>query len=285
LPEVRSINRDKRKFQIAGIVLLIAVILVLLASPAFVFSPTVTFMDTDLAKSSENRVPVQTKTDFGNPEVVASFPKQIGKWDGFDYDATEYVKSLGAKVILLRGYMPRTFTQPLFFTIVQAKTESSFHRPEVCFTSQGYAVQEEGDDFVAMTDASWLKGASTASIPFKKMVITKSSKADKLIERRVSLFCYVKGNQFYSDTITMLQTEALAPLQGSYGSSLGEQKEFLTRAVPLLFSPSQAETQWRPLAVILVGSGVGGLALLSLLFLSPIAMIVYPSLRCKDSNR
>jgi hypothetical protein len=159
---------------------LIVVVMVLVATPTFLFSPTVTFIDTELSKASENRIPVQTKTDFGRPEVVASFPRQIGKWEGSDYDATEYVKLLGANLILLRGYMPSTFTQPLFFTIVQSKTESSFHPPKVCFSGQGYQTQEEGDDAVKMTDASWLKGSSAASVPFKRLVVTKSSKDGKL---------------------------------------------------------------------------------------------------------
>jgi hypothetical protein len=133
-----------------------------------------------------------------------------------------------------------------------------------------------------MTEASWLRGTSTASIPLKKLVVTKSDKDGKLVERRVALFCYVKGNQFYSDTVTMIQTEALAPLQGSYEGSLGEQKDFLAQAIPLMFSPSQGETRWRPLAQLLTERGAGGLVILALLFIIPIGIIIYPSIRYRD---
>jgi hypothetical protein len=280
--EETSINRRKRNSLIVGTALMVVVILVLLASPTFLFSPTATFIDTELNKASENRIPVRTKTDFGRPEVMASFPKQIGKWEGTDHDVTEYVELLGANLVLLRNYLPSTFTQPLFFTIVQAKTVSSFHPPKVCFAGQGYQTQEEGDETVDMTDTSWLKGSTPVSVPFKKMVVTKASKNGQISERRVALYCYVKGNQFYSDTITMIQTEALAPLQGSYEGALSEQKDFLVQSVPLMFSPDRTEGQWLPLAVILVGSGVGGMVLLVLLLLAPLAIIMYPYFRRKS---
>jgi hypothetical protein len=134
------VSQRKRNTEILGIAILVIVVLVLLASPAFLFSPTVTFIDTDLTKASENRTPVQTKTDFGNSEIMASFPRQISKWEGSDYDVTKYVELLGANLILLRLYMPSTFTQPVFFTIVQSKTSSSFHPPKVCFNGQGYQI-------------------------------------------------------------------------------------------------------------------------------------------------
>jgi hypothetical protein len=240
------LKQRKRNMVVLGATILIIVVFILLVSPALFLSPTVTFIDTDLNKASQNRVPVQTKTDFGNPEVVASFPYQIGKWEGSDYDVTKYIELLGANLILLRLYMPSSFTQPVFLTIVQSKTTTSFHPPKICFSGQGYEIQEEGDEKIAITDASWLLSPSTASIPFKKLVVTKSARDGRLSERRVALYCYIKGNQFYSDTITMIQTEALAPLQGSYEGSLGEQTAFLAQAVPQLFSPSQAETQWHP---------------------------------------
>jgi hypothetical protein len=258
---------------------MIVVVLVLLASPAILFSPTVTFIDTNLNMASEHKIPVQIKTDFGRSEVVAAFPKDIGKWEGYDYDATKYVEILGANLILLRYYMPSTFTQPIFFTVVQSKTASSFHPPKICFSGQGYETQEEGNEIVNMTDASWLKGASTAAVPFNKLVVTKSAIDGHISQRRVALFCYIKGNQFYSDTITMIQTEALAPLQGSYEASLNEQKDFLVQSFPLMFSPYKDDGQWRPLAVILAGSGLGGLVILVLLILAPLAIIIYPYFR------
>ncbi len=277
--EGTSINRRKRNYLIIGIAFFAVIALVLLASPTFLFSPTATFVETELNRTSENRIQVRTKTDFGNPEAVASFPRQIGKWQGSDHDVTEYIKLLGANLILLRYYMPSTFTQPLFFTIVQSKTASSFHPPKLCFSGQGYETQEEGDEVVNMTDTSWLKGSSKAAVPFKKMVVTKSANDGHFIERRVALFCYIKGNQFYSDTITMIQTEALAPLQGSYAASLNEQKDFLVQSFPLMFSPSRDDDQWKPLAVILAGSGLGGVVILVLLILAPLAIFIYPYFR------
>ena len=51
------------------------IILFLLVSPALLLSPMLTFIDIGLFKSSRDEVSVQTKADFGNQEVMASFPK------------------------------------------------------------------------------------------------------------------------------------------------------------------------------------------------------------------
>jgi hypothetical protein len=256
-----------------------------LTSPNLLFSPVVSFIDTDLYKVSGNEASVSTKTDFGSEEHMAAFPREIGKWTGYDYDTTKYVELLGADVMLLRNYEPSTFTQPVFFLILQAKTESSFHPPEVCVRAQGGLIQEEGDEKVVVTEADWVKGPSSISIPLKKIVTTKSSKDGTVIERRVLLFCYVKGNQFYNDTITMIQIEALAPLQGSYDGTLNEEKDFISQAMPLLFEPAQT-SEWRPLVMTLTESGTSGYLVIAFLLLLPAAIIAYPRIhRKKDTTR
>jgi len=106
-------------FTISGIVLLIGVILFLFSSLQQLFSPMATFIDTEIYRSSGQEVSVQTKTDFGNQEHVAEFPLNFGKWEGYEYDTTRYVELLGADVMLLRGYEPTTFSQPVFFLILQ----------------------------------------------------------------------------------------------------------------------------------------------------------------------
>jgi hypothetical protein len=264
-----------------GIGLLLCVTVVMLFSPSIFFSPTVTFIDTELYKTSGNEAPVKTRTDFGSREVMGGFPRQIGKWTGSDYDVTEYVKLLGANDILLRLYQPSTFTQPVFFTIVQSKTDASFHPPKVCFNAQGYQVQEEGDEKVDITDAAWLQSPSNVSIPLKRIVVTKAKKDGPLTERRVSLFCYVKGNQFYSDTVTMIQTEALAPLEGGYEGSLQEQLDFVVQAMPLMFAPGQAGQTYQPVALMMAGWGPAGYVLIGFLFGLPIGIILFPRIRRK----
>ena len=270
---------------LAGIGILIAVVLILLTSPRLLFSPVVSFIDTELYRSSGNEAVVRTKADFGSQEHMAAFPRDIGKWVGYDYNTTKYVELLGADIMLLRNYEPSTFTQPVFFLILQAKTVSSFHAPKVCIRAQGSEIQEEGDEEIIATEASWVKVPSSVSIPMKKLVTIKTSKDGKIIERRVVLFCYVKGNQFYSDTITMIQVEALVPLSGSYEGSLNEEKEFISQAIPLMFEPYE-EGEWHPLVMVLMEWGIAGYLVIAFLLLLPVAIMVYPRIqRKKDATR
>lgn len=263
---------------ILGIAILIVVVLLLLTSPDLLFSPVATFIDTELYRSSGNEVSVRTKTDFGSQEHMAAFPREIGKWEGYDYDTTKYVELLGADVMLLRRYEPITFTQPVFLLILQAKTESSFHPPEVCIRAQGHEIEEKGEEKVFVTDATWVKEPSRISIPLRKLVTTKESQGGKVTERRVVLFCYVKGNQFYDDTITMIQVEALAPLSGSYEGTLNEEKDFISKAIPLMFEPSE-ESTWQPVFMTLTGWGMVGYLVIAFLLLVPVTIIFYPIMR------
>jgi hypothetical protein len=266
-----------------GIAILITVVLLLMTSRDVLFSPVTTFIDTELYRSSGNEASVRTKMDFGSQEHMAAFPRGLGKWVGYDYDTTKYVELLGADIMLLRGYEPSTFTQPLFFLILQANTESSFHPPKVCIRAQGHEIQEEGDEKVVVTDATWVKGSSSTSIPLKKLVTTKNSKDGRVMERRVVLFCYVKGNQFYTDTITMLQIEALAPISGSYEDTLNEEKSFLIQAMPLMFEPS-GKSQWHPLVMWLIERGIAGYLVIAFLLLVPIMVICYPRIRWRKED-
>lgn len=267
-------GKYKRGLTILGVVLLIIVLILFLSSPGMIFSPTVTFIDTEVYSSSGNEVPVRTKTDLGDPEYMAAFPNNIGKWEGYEYDTTEYIEVLGADLMLLRSYEPSTFSQPVFFLILQADTESSFHPPEVCVQAQGGEIQERGEEEVVITNTSWVKEDTVVTIPLKKLVVTRSSESGEITERRVLLYCYVKGNQFYTDTITMIQVEALAPLTGSYEGSTKEEKEFLAEAIPYLFDPGE-EGESRLLFMVLIGWGITGYIIIAVLCVIPVALIIF----------
>ena len=271
-------SKYKRGLTILGITLFVIVIIFLLSSPEMIFSPTVTFIDTELYHSSGNEIPVRTNSDLGNPEHMAAFPMEIGKWQGHDFETTQYAEQLGAEVMILRGYEPSTYTQPLFFLILQADTESSFHPPDVCVRAQGGEIQETGEEEVVITNTTWVKEDTAVTIPFKKLVVTNSTESGDIIERRVLLFCYVKGNRFYTDTITMIQVEALAPISGSFEASLTEEKEFIAQAIPFLFTPG-SETEWDPFFVILVEWGIYGYVIIAAMCIIPIAIIIFAMTR------
>ena len=125
---------------------------------------------------------------------------------------------------------------------------------------------------------AWVKESATLSIPFGKLIVLRRAKDKTVLERRVLLFCYVKGNQFTTDTITMIQIEALAPFSGSYEGTLNEEKEFLSQAIPLLFEPGE-EVNWHPIATDIIELGLSGYIIVGLVLLIPVLVIVFPILR------
>lgn len=47
---------------------------------------------------------ITTKMNFGNQKHMATFPRQITEWQGWDYDTADAKAQLGADIIVLRGY-------------------------------------------------------------------------------------------------------------------------------------------------------------------------------------
>jgi hypothetical protein len=273
-------NLKKKYWITSGIVILILAILILGVSPSLVFSPTITVIGTNLNKATSNQISVATRTDL-NSEQVINIPKQIGKWQGVDYDATDTLQALGANFVMMRGYEPETFTQPLFLSVVQSKTDSSFHGPEACFTDQGYQIQESASDSFSVTNQEWSKNNTVLDIPCNRLVLVKKNSENKIYERSVVLYFYVKGNQFYSDDITMFEIQGLCPINSSYEGTLTEEKSFLSQIVPIIFSPSDSEAgdNTRPLFVTLVERGVAGFVCVALALIIPLFLIIYPLIR------
>ena len=266
-------NFLRRHYLIIGSFILACVILVLLSDPSLVFSHGVTFIDTDLHRSSGDEAYVRTKMDFGSQEHMSAFPTQIGEWKGYDYDTSKDRESLGADIILLRSYSSPGFYQPIFFLIMQAKTESSFHPPNICYVSQGFKIQEEAKEKISITSTGWAEASQTILVPLNKIVVFKESQG-QVTERRVALYCYIKGNQFTSDTITMIRIEALTPMDGSYEGILNLEKDFLAQTIPYMFEPAKG-TQWNPLVLQITQVGVVGYIAITLLLIIPLLIIVY----------
>ncbi len=263
---------------IIGLFLLAVSIIVLGSSPKLISSKGVSFVDTELSQASGHETLVWCKVNFKSNERMAEFPLKIGNWQGHEIDERQEAnlrELLGANVFLMRNYTKPGLYAPIFFLILQAKESSAFHPPPVCYRAMGYHVDEH-KEVVHITgtylseDNSFIGG----SIPMKKLIISKT-KGGKLIERRVVLYCYLKGNQFTSDYINLMRVSAIIPLKGSYEGVLEEMKGFIAEAIPYLFEfPEEEERQI--LLVKLANSGIRGWFLILLMFALPLILIIYP---------
>jgi len=145
----------------------------------------------------------------------------------------------------------------------------------------GFEVESEGKELVMVKDHNW-KDTPSFSIPMTRMIISRESNG-RITERRVVLYCYVKGNQFTSDTITMIRVEGLAPISGPYDGILGIEKDFLAMAIPYMFDPGEGG-EWKPLVLQLVEFGIGGFLLIALMFLVPVLIIIFPRIRWRKRS-
>lgn len=269
---------------IVGIFLLAVSITLMCSNPELIFSKSVSFIDTELSKAPGHETFAWNKAGFKTNERLVDFPMKLGEWEGHDWDelkAANLREALGANVFLMRDYYRPGLYMPIFFLIVQAKESSALHPPVVCYKAQGYHV-DEFTDVIKVTSASQ-GGASSdnvltsGTIPMKKLVVSKTS-GGKVIERRVALYCYLRGGQFTSDTINLVRISAIVPAQGSYDGILEEMKDLAGLAIPQLFELRQ-EGESQMLIAKLAGWGVQGGFLIFLAFAIPVALITYPILR------
>ncbi len=272
----------KKYSSILGVSILIVVLVFLLSSSDLFFASGVTFIDTDLYRSTGDETYVRTQMDFGDTEYMNRFPLQIGDWRGFPYDSEGVREQLGADTAVQLGYISSVGYDPIFLSIVQAKTDTSFHPPVVCYSAAGYDIQEEGQEYILISDTHWTQENSDMSLPLKKLVIVKES--DGVIsDRRIALYFYVKGNQFTTDTITMIRYEAIAPLEGSYELILDEQKKLVVDTIPYMFAPDQEE-EWNPIVLEIAGWGVAGYFIIVFMLSIPLAIIVFPRTKWGNSR-
>ena len=268
----------RRYSMLLGLLAMTLVVVVLLSGSGSAFSSGVAFIDSTLHRSSGGEAFVRTKMDFGNARQVNEFPYEIGNWTGADYETSEIRDSLGADALLMRRYTSPGIYLGLDFLILQARTESSFHPPPVCYVALGFEIEEQGKEQVLIDDPAWAQAPSSGiSIPLEKAVIFKQSDG-RVTDRRLALYFYVKGNQLTSDRVTFIRVEAQAPAEGSYDGILGVEKEFIALAIPHMFEPG-GDREWNPVAVRLAGLGVGGYFVIILLLLIPLAVAVFPRTR------
>jgi hypothetical protein len=278
--------------KIIGLLMLAFVIILLFSTPSMILAKRVMMIGTELSYATSDELPVRTKLDFGNTEHMQAFPSKIGEWTGFEYNATGVAESLHADVLLMRVYSHPKLYQPVTFLIMQSNNRSSFHPPIVCYPALGYTIEEEGKETVTVHNVSWVEDPwlsradmkrNDVLLSVKKLVVVKeAANTEKVTERRVVLYFYVKEPPLSSDTITMVRVEALAPTDGSYEGILKAAKEFMSDTIPCMFEVQRAE---RVLFTSLATGSIADKLALILLFLTPLAVIFYPELRSRSYRR
>ena len=271
---------------IIGFLLLALIAIILLSPLGVVFSRSV-FIDIEPEQVSGNQKYVSTKMDFGDIDHVTAFPTDIGEWQGSDSDMSQAAEVLEADILLVRGYTKPGLYQPIFLLIMQSKSNSTFHKPTICYHSSGYTIGEEAEEEVYVSDVTWAESyqsdAQSARVPVKKLIVFKEADGETW-DRRLVLYFYVKENPMHplsSDTITMIRVSALIPPDGPYDDMLEINKEFIAEIIPYMFEPRPLgeEESGQPTAIRLAQSGIVGYLTIAGLIFVPLAIIVYPRVR------
>ena len=153
------------------------------------------------------------------------------------------------------------------------------HPPPTCYKNQGYSMDGEPvSDTLLISDTSWVQEGAPVSIPVKKMVVSKQSD-NQTTERRIVLYWYVEGNRIASNTVTIVEISAFAPLEGSYEGILSETKDFAAQAIPALFDRTADSAKGQTVMAQLIDWGALGYIIILGLICIPVALAIYPRVR------
>lgn len=245
------------------------------------FSKGVSLVSTEPGRKSGEEILAWSKCGFKSNQELLNFPRKIGEWEGYEVSEREMTRlreTLGANVFLMRTYYKQEFSSPMFLIIIQAKESSAFHPPPVCYKAGGYLVEEDKDRVRISPGHVEADGVSTAHVggvvPMKKLWLSKY-KNGKVTERRIALYCYLRGNQFTRDTINMVRFSTLVPIEGSPDGVLKEMKDFAALTLPHLFEFFR-EYKSQMLFQRLANRGPSGWFILAGSFALPVALIAYP---------
>ena len=271
-------------YRIIGFIVLVYVFIMLFSTPSQMFAKRINTLDTELSQASTDATFIRATMDFGNNEHMRAFSNNIGGWEGSDYNTAGVAESLGADVMLMRSYInPETF-QPVIFLIIQSNNRSSFHPPIVCYPALGYTIEEEGKAKIPVRNISWVEEPSFGTtekvsnvvIPAKKLIVVKQSKeGEKVTQRKVVLYFYVKENPVTSDTFTMIRVSALAPTEGSYEGFLNLTAEFMGNTIPYMFELRKS----KPFVIFSLFASLAGKVVVGLLLLVPLLIMFYPEIK------
>lgn len=269
-----------------GIFILVILLAILLSTPSSLVMRGVSLIDTELQGSSSGGTFVQTKMDFASPDQMRVFSLDSEEWTSTDFNASAFEKTLGADITLSRAYRHPSFTDPIFFMIMQSRDVSSFHPPPVCYRALGFNIEDEDKVEISVDGLGWAREEwypkedmtiYQGSIRAKKLVISKGNDGN-LTEKRVVLYYYVRDEQSsVPKEITMIRASAVVPLDGSYQKALDLEKQLIADTFPSMFEPRPGE---KTLARWLINEGrVLGWIGIAAMLLIPVGFMFYPQIK------
>ena len=272
-----------------GMLTLIFILTLLFSTPGMISAGGVSLIDTQIQGSSGKEMFVRTKLDFANPEQMEQFPRTVGEWHSTSYDWSRLKESLGADVLLSRAYRHPGYSNPIFFLIIQGTNMSTFHPPVVCYPALGYEIEEEGKVEVPVENASWAAGpwrtelegsVFKGNMSVKKLVVVRRSGNDKITERRIALYYFVKDERMsVANEVSMVRLSALTHLSGSYRADLEQMKKLAAATFPEMFDVRPKENML--VEILIIEHGVLGYVVIATLLSAPVIFVLLPFIRKK----
>ncbi len=174
-------------------ILSLSYIAIFLLSPRDVTDYTVA--DTEYWRETGNSLLLKTTYDYNDKYSVASFPKNLGEWKGFDYRYPDFVYTkLNADILMSRTYK-RGNNSLIWMDIINGKTGESFHKQNICVKGAGWNIDNESIAEFNITESSGVYVKLYAN----KLDISKENK------KQIMVYWFLFKKFGYNDSVTMIR--------------------------------------------------------------------------------
>lgn len=186
-----TIQIQKNILILIGIISL-SYVLIFLLSPKDITDYTIA--DTEYWRETKNRLMLKTAYDY-NKESIASFPKNLSDWKGFNFKYKDKVyEVLNADILLSRAYT-KDRKNIIWIDIINSKTGESFHKQRICAEGGGWTIDSESIAEFKIADAP---------NPFTKFYANRLdvSKDDK---KQIIIYWFMFKKFGAKDAVTMIR--------------------------------------------------------------------------------
>lgn len=174
-------------------ILSLSYIAIFLLSPRDVTDYTVA--DTEYWRETGNSILIKSTYDYNDKDNVASFPKNLGEWKGFDYRYPDFVYTkLNADILMSRTYK-KDNKSLIWMDIINGKTGESFHKQKICVKGAGWNVD---NDSITEFDIEESPGIFT-KLHANRLDISKGNK------RQIMVYWFLFKKIGYNNSVTMIR--------------------------------------------------------------------------------
>lgn len=206
---------------------------------------------------------IKTAYEYNNKSEIQVFPKDLGKWKGYDIKYSDDVyKVLNADILLSRAYTNNN-SNIIWMDIINSKTGESFHKPDICVEAAGWIINNKNITKFGIKDG--LNPSTQFSA--NRLDITKENK------RQIMIYWFMFKKFGSEDAVSMIRISS--PVNNNdINATFDSIKDFLEDQMFGAMYKEAEKDEISTAEYLLRYYGNKGLSIIAIAILVPIGIII-----------